>query len=194
MSVRIGKAAPNFKKEAVVNGAFKEVSLGDYKGKYLLLFFYPLDFTFVCPTEIVAFSERAEEFRKLGVEILGASVDSVYSHLAWINTPRKQGGLGSVNFPLISDIDQSLSKEYGVLQEDGFTIRGSFLIDDKGILRQVTLNDRPVGRNVDEALRLVQGFQFADKHGEVCPANWTPGKPTMKDDPVKSQEYFQNFA
>jgi len=194
MSVRIGKPAPNFKKEAVVNGEFKDVSLSDYKGKYVILFFYPLDFTFVCPTEIVAFSERTEEFRKLGVEILGASVDSVYAHLAWINTSRKAGGLGSINFPLISDQDHSLSTAYGVLQDDGFTIRGSFLIDPKGIVRQITLNDRPVGRSVDEALRLVQGFLFADEHGEVCPANWAPGKPTMHADPTKSKEYFEKHA
>eukprot|EP01133_Synstelium_polycarpum_P014587 gene14587-17248_t len=189
--IRIRKPAPKFSAQAVKNGEFVTLSLDDFKGKYVYLFFYPLDFTFVCPTEIIAFSERAEEFRKIGCELVGCSVDSQFSHLAWVNTPRKQGGLGGINFPLISDLTHQISKDYGVfIEEDGHTIRGSFIIDGQGILKQITMNDNPVGRSVDEALRLVQAFQYTDTHGEVCPANWRQGEKTMIADPVKSQEYF----
>jgi|UniRef100_A0A914E7N4 alkyl hydroperoxide reductase subunit AhpC len=187
----IGKPAPEFTTDAVVNGDFKTVSLSDYKGKYVVLFFYPLDFTFVCPTEIIAFSDRAEEFAKLGVTVLAASTDSKFSHLAWINTPRKHGGLGEMKIPVLADTNHKLSREYGVLKEDeGIAYRGLFIIDPKGILRQITINDLPVGRSVDETLRLVQAFQFVDKHGEVCPANWKPGSDTIKPGVKESQEYF----
>ncbi|GAM26878.1 hypothetical protein SAMD00019534_100530, partial [Acytostelium subglobosum LB1] len=191
--IRIRKPAPAFTCQAVVNGDFKEVSLSDYKGKYVYLFFYPLDFTFVCPTEIIAFSDKAEEFRKIGCEILACSIDSQFSHLAWINTPRKQGGLGGIHFPILSDITHQIAKDYGVyIPEDGHTIRGSFIIDGNGIVKQITLNDNPVGRSVEEALRLVQAFQYTDVHGEVCPANWRAGEKTMIPDPVKSQAYFNS--
>jgi len=164
---QIGKTAPFFKGQAVVDGQFKEISLTDYKGKYLVIFFYPLDFTFVCPTEIISFSDRAEEFRSIGCELVAVSTDSEYSHLAWINTPRKQGGLGKMNIPILADKTQDVSRRYGVLKEDeGVAFRGLFLIDDKQNLRQITINDLPVGRSVDETLRLVQAFQFTDKHGE----------------------------
>ncbi|KPP63870.1 natural killer cell enhancement factor-like [Scleropages formosus] len=160
-------------------------------GKYVVLFFYPLDFTFVCPTEIVAFSDRAEEFRSVGCEVLAASTDSHFSHLAWINTERKQGGLGTMNIPLIADLTKSISQDYGVLKEDeGIAYRGLFVIDDKGILRQITINDLPVGRSVDETLRLVQAFQHTDKFGEVCPAGWKPGSDTIIPDVQKSKEFF----
>jgi peroxiredoxin (alkyl hydroperoxide reductase subunit C) len=178
----------------VVNGDFKKISLSDFKGKYLVFFFYPLDFTFVCPTEIVAFSERVEDFRKLGVEIVGCSVDSAFSHLAWINTPRKEGGLGGLKYPLLSDITKSIAKDYEVLIEDGddagVALRGLFIISPEGVLRQKTVNDLPVGRSVEETLRLVKAFQFADEHGEVCPANWEPGADTIKPDVVASRSYF----
>jgi len=188
----IGKPAPDFKGTAVVNGEFKEVSLSDYKGKYLVLFFYPLDFTFVCPTEIISFSDRAEEFRTLGCELVAVSTDSEFSHLAWVNTPRKQGGLGKMNIPLLADRTHDISRRYGVLKADeGIAFRGLFLIDVNGTLRQITVNDLPVGRSVDETLRLLQAFQFTDKHGEVCPANWKPGKKTMKADTHQSKEYFE---
>ncbi|KAH1176015.1 hypothetical protein KIL84_020749 [Mauremys mutica] len=187
----IGKPAPGFHATAVVDGAFKEIKLSDYKGKYVVLFFYPLDFTFVCPTEIVAFSERAEDFRRLRCEVLGASVDSHFSHLAWVNTPRKEGGLGTINIPLLSDLTHSLAADYGVLKEDeGLTYRGLFIIDDKGVLRQITVNDLPVGRSVEEVLRLVQAFQYTDTHGEVCPAGWQPGSDTIKPTVKDSKEYF----
>ena len=164
---QLGKAAPNFQSMAVVNGEFKEVKLADYQGKYLVIFFYPLDFTFVCPTEIISFSDRAEEFRSIGCELIAVSTDSEFSHLAWINTPRKQGGLGKMNIPLLADKTHDISRRYGVLKEDeGIAFRGLFLVDGLGNLRQITINDLPVGRSVDETLRLVQAFQFVDKHGE----------------------------
>jgi len=168
------------------------VKLSDYKDKYLVLFFYPLDFTFVCPTEIIAFSDRAEEFRAIDCEVVACSVDSEYSHLAWTEKPRKQGGIGKMNIPILSDLTRRISKDYGVYLEDaGVSLRGLFIIDNKGILRQITVNDLPVGRSVDETLRLVQAFQFTDKHGEVCPAGWKPGADTMKPDPSGSKDYFQ---
>ncbi|XP_064172401.1 peroxiredoxin-1-like [Anguilla rostrata] len=190
-NAKIGQPAPPFQATAVVDGQFKEIKLSDYKGKYLVLFFYPLDFTFVCPTEIVAFSDRAEEFRKIGCEVIAASVDSHFSHLAWINTPRKQGGLGPMKIPLLADLGKSISQDYGVLKEDeGIAYRGLFVIDDKGLLRQITINDLPVGRSVDETLRLVQAFQHTDKFGEVCPAGWKPGSDTIVPDVQKSKVYF----
>ncbi|XP_057308308.1 peroxiredoxin-2-like [Hydractinia symbiolongicarpus] len=188
---QISKPAPLWEGQAVVDGAFKDLKLSDYKGKYLVFFFYPLDFTFVCPTEIIAFSDRIDEFKKLNTEVVAVSVDSVFTHLAWINTPRKQGGLGKMRIPLLADLTKQISKDYGVLLEDaGHTLRGLFIIDDKGILRQITMNDLPVGRSVDETLRLVQAFQYTDKHGEVCPAGWKPGADTIVPDPKKKLNYF----
>lgn len=190
--LRLTKPAPEFKGQAVVDGEFKDISLANYKGKYLVLFFYPLDFTFVCPTEIIAFSDRVEEFRAINCEVVACSTDSVFSHLAWINTPRKQGGLGNMKIPLLADKTMEISRAYGVLKEDdGISFRGLFIIDDKGNLRQITMNDLPVGRSVDETLRLVQAFQFTDKHGEVCPAGWKPGADTIRPNVKDSQKYFQ---
>ncbi|XP_074835826.1 peroxiredoxin-2 isoform X2 [Carettochelys insculpta] len=187
----IGKPAPDFCATAVVDGAFKEIQLSDYRGKYVVLFFYPLDFTFVCPTEIIAFSERAQDFCQLQCQLLAASVDSHFSHLAWINTPRKEGGLGAINIPLLSDLTHSMATDYGVLKEDeGIAYRGLFIIDNKGILRQITINDLPVGRSVEEVLRLVQAFQYTDAHSEVCPASWHPGSDTIKPTVEESKEYF----
>ncbi|KFM58668.1 Peroxiredoxin 1, partial [Stegodyphus mimosarum] len=192
MAPELTKPAPNFEGTAVVNGAFKTLKLQDYKGKYVVLFFYPLDFTFVCPTEIIAFSDRADEFRKINCEVIACSTDSHFSHLAWINTPRKDGGLGKMNIPLLADKNAKISKDYGVYKEDaGLSFRGLFIIDGEGKLRQITINDLPVGRSVDETLRLVQAFQYTDKHGEVCPAGWKPGDDTMKPDPEGSKEYFK---
>eukprot|EP00727_Mastigamoeba_balamuthi_P004498 m51a1_g14046 putative thioredoxin-dependent peroxide reductase (218) ;mRNA; f:1184370-1185228 len=180
----VGLPAPSFEKTALVNGEFKTVKLSDYKGKYLVLFFYPMDFTFVCPTEIIAFSEHAHEFRAINTEVVAASVDSEFVHLAWTNTPRNNGGLGPMNIPIIADTDHSLSRNYGVLinhgADAGVALRGLFIIDPNGVVRQITINDLPVGRSVDETLRLVKAFQFVEKHGEVCPANWTEGKEAMK--------------
>jgi len=188
----ISKPAPDFSGTAVINGDFTEIKLSDYRGKYLVFFFYPLDFTFVCPTEILAFNDRVSEFRKIGAEVVACSVDSHFTHLAWIKTPRKEGGLGKMQIPLVSDLTKEISRNYGVLLEDqGITLRGLFIIDDKGVLRQITMNDLPVGRSVDETLRLVQAFQYTDKHGEVCPAGWKPGADTIIPNPKEKMEYFK---
>jgi len=192
LAARVQHPAPDFKGSAVVDGQFKELKLSDFQGKYLVLFFYPLDFTFVCPTEIIAFSDRIAEFKAINTEVVGVSVDSHFSHLAWINTPRKTGGLGEMKYPLLSDFSKSISRDYGVLVESaGLSLRGLFIIDPNGVVRQVTINDLPVGRSVDETLRLVQAFQFVEKHGEVCPAGWKPGADTIKPNPKDSSEYFE---
>jgi len=161
------------------------------KGKYVVVYFYPLDFTFVCPTEIIAFSERIQEFKDINCEVIGISTDSHFSHLAWIQQPRKQGGLGGLNYPLVSDFNKTIARDYGVLiEEAGIALRGLFIVDPSGVLRQMSVNDLPVGRSVDETLRLIQAFQFVEKHGEVCPANWKPDSPTIKPSPKESLEYF----
>merc|ERR1712168_1738859 len=188
---QISKPAPAWSGKAVVDGEFKDLKLSDYHGKYLVFFFYPLDFTFVCPTEIIAFSDRVQEFRKINTEVVACSTDSHFSHLAWINTSRKQGGLGEMKIPLLADKNLDIARRYGCLiEEDGIALRGLYIIDAKGILRQITVNDLPVGRDVDETLRLLQAFQFTDEHGEVCPAGWKPGKDTIKPEVDKSKEYF----
>ncbi|HZT80046.1 MAG TPA: peroxiredoxin [Gemmataceae bacterium] len=195
MAAQVQQLAPDFKATAVVGDEFKEVKLSDYRGKYVILFFYPLDFTFVCPTEIVAFSDRIAEFRKRGAEVLAVSVDSPYTHLAWTQTPRAEGGLGKVNFPIVSDLNKQISRDYGVLLEkDGVALRGLFLIDPKGVVRHLVVNDLPIGRSVDEALRTLDALQFVEKHGEVCPANWKPGEATIKPDPVGARDYFKQLA
>lgn len=194
---QVQKPAPPFKGQAVVNQDFKEIQLSDFKGKYLVLFFYPLDFTFVCPTEIIAFSDRIKEFKDLGAEVVGVSVDSHFSHLAWINTARKDGGLGPLHYPLLADLTKKVSRDYGVLLEDaGIALRGLFIIDPKGVVRQITINDLPVGRSVDETLRLIKAFKFTDEHGEVCPANWDPekNKDTIKPDVKQSKSYFNKHG
>lgn len=191
----VQKPAPEFKADAVVGKVFKSVSLGDYKGKWLVLFFYPLDFTFVCPTEITAFSDRVEDFKKVGAEIVGCSIDSKFTHLAWINTPRKEGGLGDIKYPLMADVTKQIAKDYGVLIEGaGIALRGLFLINPEGKVAYQVVHDLGVGRSVDETLRVIKAFQQVAKTGEVCPANWNEGKKTMKPDPAKSKEYFAAAA
>ncbi|KAJ3071480.1 C-terminal domain of 1-Cys peroxiredoxin [Podochytrium sp. JEL0797] len=193
---RVQQKAPGFSAGAVVDKAFENVSLDDYKGKWLVLFFYPLDFTFVCPTEIIEFSERAAEFKKIGCEVVGCSVDSKHSHLAWINQPRKEGGLGDMKIPLIADITKQISSDYGVLVDQGddigLALRGTFIIDPKQIVKHISMNDLGVGRSVDETLRLVEAFQFNEKNGEVCPASWKKGGKTMIADPKESKSYFND--
>jgi len=192
MSVLVQKPAPDFKATAVMaDGSFKEISLADYKGKYVLLFFYPLDFTFVCPTEIIAFSDAAKSFEALGVQLIGVSVDSHFSHLAWRNLPRNQGGLGQIDYPLVADLNKSIARSYDVLVNDAVALRGSFLIDKAGIVRHQVVNDLPLGRSVDEALRMVQALQYFEANGEVCPANWKEGSRTIKPTVDKSKEFFQ---
>lgn len=186
----VQKQAPDFECDAVIDGDFKKVKLTDYRGKWVVLFFYPLDFTFVCPTEITAFSDRVEDFRRAGCEILGCSVDSKFSHLAWMNTPRDKGGLGHLKYPLLSDIDKRVSSDFGVLLPNGIALRGLYLINPQGKVVYEVVHDLNVGRSVDEVLRVLKAFQHAEKTGEVCPANWAEGKDTIVPDPVKAQEYF----
>jgi peroxiredoxin (alkyl hydroperoxide reductase subunit C) len=192
MSVLVTKKAPDFKAQAVMpDGSFKEISLADYQGKkYVVLFFYPLDFTFVCPTEIIAFSDAAGEFDALNTQLLGCSVDSHFTHLAWRSTPRTKGGLGEIKYPLVADLNKRIAADYDVLLEGGIALRGLFLIDKEGMVRHQVVNDLPLGRNVDEVLRMVKALQFVEAHGEVCPANWQEGKATIKPNPKGSQEFF----
>ncbi len=191
MSVLVTKEAPNFTAQAVMpDGSFQEVSLSDYRGKYVLLFFYPLDFTFVCPTEIIAFSDRVQQFSDLGVQVLGVSIDSHFTHLAWRNTTRTEGGLGQIDYPLVADLDKSISEAYDVLIGMGVALRGLFLIDKEGTVRHQVVNDLPLGRSVDEALRVVKALQFVEQHGEVCPADWHEGDDTIKPTIDGSKEFF----
>ena len=189
--LRVGQMAPDFSATAVVDQEFKEISLSQYRGKYVVLFFYPLDFTFVCPTEITAFSDRYADFSSKNTEVLAVSVDSKYSHLAWIQTPRNQGGIGDIAYPLVADLKKEICAAYNVLNEDGEADRGLFIINPHGMVMHMTVNKAPVGRNVDETLRVLQAYQYVEANpDEVCPANWTPGDKTMKEDPVGSKEYF----
>ncbi len=185
--------APDFSAQAVAgDGSVREIKLSDYRGKYVVLFFYPLDFTFVCPTEIIALSDRVKEFAVRNAQVIGVSVDSHFSHIAWRNTPRKQGGIGEVTYPLVSDLDKSISRKYGVLVEKpGIALRGLFIIDKEGKLRHITINDLPLGRNVDEVLRVLDAIQFNEKHGEVCPVNWQKGEEGMRPDKAGLEEYAQ---
>lgn len=190
--LRVGESAPDFTATAVVDQEFKTIKLSDYRGKYVVLFFYPLDFTFVCPTEITAFSDRYDQFKDINTEVLGVSVDSEFSHLAWIQTDRKAGGVGDLNYPLVSDIKKTLSAGYNVLDpEAGVALRGLFIIDKEGVLQHATINNLSFGRSVDETFRVLQAIQYVQSHpDEVCPAGWQPGDATMNPDPVKSKEFF----
>jgi peroxiredoxin (alkyl hydroperoxide reductase subunit C) len=194
MSNVVGKAAPSFKLAAVDNGAFRDISLEDYKGRWLVLFFYPLDFTFVCPTEILAFSDRLDDFNKLNCDMLGASIDSKFTHLAWTEKPRAQGGIAGLKYPLLSDMTKSLAADYSVLADDGVALRGLFVIDPDGVVQHATINNLSIGRSVDETLRVLQAAQFAAEHGDVCPANWQPGDQSMKPDWQGSKEWFGKQA
>lgn len=188
----VGKEAPNFDVKAVVKGRIEDrFTLDSLKGKYVCLFFYPLDFTFVCPTELHAFQDAYQEFKRRGVELIGCSVDSAFSHVAWLNTPRSKGGIEGVEYPLLSDLNKTIAKSYGVLKEDeGIAYRGLFLIDKSGIIRHQLINDLPLGRSVEEALRMVDALLFFEKNGEVCPANWQQGKKSMKATQEGLVEYF----
>jgi alkyl hydroperoxide reductase subunit AhpC len=191
MSVLVTQQAPPFSAQAVMpDGQFKQLSLADYADKYVLLFFYPLDFTFVCPTEIIAFSDRQSEFAALGVQILGVSVDSHFSHLAWTKTARNEGGIGPTAYPLIADLNKQIARDYDVLLDGGVALRGLFLLDKKHVVRHQVVNDLPLGRSVDEALRMVKALQFFEKNGEVCPANWQEGSRTIKPTVDSSKEFF----
>lgn len=190
--VLVNKQAPDFCAKAVVSGKIvNEFRLSSYRGKYAVLFFYPLDFTFVCPTELHAFQEKLGEFEKRHVQVIGISTDSWFSHLAWLKTPKNQGGIEGVTYPIVSDFNKTIAREYGVLLEDlGVALRGLFLIDKNGIVQHQVVNNLPLGRSVDETLRMVDALQFTEKHGEVCPANWREGKKAMKADESGLKEYF----
>jgi peroxiredoxin 2/4 len=195
MVVQVGQIAPDFTATAVVDEEFKTIKLSDYRGKYVVLFFYPLDFTFVCPTEVAAFSDRHPEFAALNTEILGVSVDSEFAHLAWIQTDRKDGGVGELAFPLISDLNKTISQNYGVLEaEAGIALRGLFIIDTNGIVQHITVNNFSFGRSLDEALRILNAIQHVQTHqDEVCPVDWQTGDQTMIPDPKASKTYFANL-
>nr|YP_009314339.1 2-Cys peroxiredoxin [Liagora harveyana]SCW22593.1 2-Cys peroxiredoxin [Liagora harveyana] len=189
--LKVGKSAPNFRATAVYDQEFIQIQLAEYLGKYVVLFFYPLDFTFVCPTEIIAFSDQYERFQDINTEILGISVDSEYSHLAWIQTDRGAGGLGDLKYPLVSDLKRTISASYNVLSDDGVALRGLFIIDKEGIVQHSLINNLEFGRSIDETYRTLQAIQYVQSHpDEVCPADWKPGEKTMVPDPVKSKEYF----
>jgi peroxiredoxin 2/4 len=181
MTIQIGEQAPDFKAIAVIEQEFQTIALSDYLGKYVILFFYPLDFTFVCPTEIIAFSDRYPEFSNLNTEILAVSIDSQFAHLAWIQTERKQGGLGDIAYPLISDLTKQISRQYGVLDETtGIAFRGLYIIDRQGIVQHLTINNLSVGRSITETLRTLKAIQHVQsKDKEVCPVDWQPGDNTI---------------
>ena len=189
-------AMSHFSATAVFNEETTKVNSADFKGKYVVLIFYPFDFTYVCPTELIAFSERMPDFKKLKTEVYGISTDSHFTHLAWLKTDRKQGGVGNLAFPLISDFSKDISRSYGFLVEDkddelyGAALRGLVIIDGKGIVRHLQVNDAPVGRSVEEVLRLIEAFQYTDDHGVVCPANWKAGAKTIVPDQKRKMEYF----
>jgi peroxiredoxin (alkyl hydroperoxide reductase subunit C) len=188
----VGKYAPEFSAKAVIKDKiYDDFSLDECRGKYVLFFFYPLDFTFVCPTELHAFQEKLEEFEKRNAQVVGCSVDSAFSHAAWLNTPKIKGGIQGVCYPIVSDLNKTIASSYKVLKEDeGIAYRGLFLIDREGIVRHQLVNDLPLGRSVDEALRMLDALIFHEKHGDVCPANWNPGSKTMKPSDEGLVEYF----
>ncbi|MFO1054284.1 MAG: peroxiredoxin [Planctomycetota bacterium] len=192
MAVLVGKQAPDFKATTVMpDGSFKELSLSELRGKYVVLFFYPLDFTFVCPSEIIAFHNKVNEFKERNCEVIGVSVDSHFTHAAWRNTPVDKGGIGAIAYPLVADLTKTISANYDVLTGNGaVAYRGLFLIDTKGVVRHQIVNDLPLGRNVDEAIRMVDALQFHEKNGEVCPANWRKGKEGMKADAAGVAKYL----
>lgn len=196
MAVLVGKQAPDFTATAVYgNNEIKDLKLSSYKGKYVVLFFYPLDFTFVCPSELIAFDHRLEEFKKRNVEVIGVSIDSQFTHLAWKNTPVKEGGIGQVGYPLVADVKHDICRAYDVeLDEEGVALRGSFLIDKTGKVMHQVVNMLPLGRNIDEMIRMVDALQFFEEHGEVCPAGWNKGKPGMDASPEGVAAYLAKNA
>ncbi|MDR4508503.1 MAG: peroxiredoxin [Candidatus Brocadiaceae bacterium] len=196
MSVLVTREAPDFTAPAVFpDGAIKEdFKLSDLRGKYVVLFFYPLDFTFVCPTEIIAHDRRIEEFKKRGVEVVGVSIDSQFSHFAWRSTPVKKGGIGPVKFPLVADVKHTITQAYGIEHPLGVALRASFLIDKNGIVHHQVVNNLPLGRNVDEMLRVVDALQYNEQYGEVCPAGWKKGEEAMKPTADGVAEYLSSHS
>ncbi len=196
MSVLVAKQAPDFTAPAVLpDGTITEsFKLSALRGKYVVLFFWPLDFTFVCPSEIIAHDHRLQQFKDLGVEVVGVSIDSQFTHHAWRNTPVDQGGIGPVQFPIVADIKHEITQAYGVEHPAGVALRASFLIDRNGIVQHQVVNNLPLGRDVDEMLRVVEALQFTEEHGEVCPAGWRKGKSGMKANPAGVAEYLAQHS
>ena len=196
MSVRVTKPAPDFTATAVMpDNSFNEsFTLSALQGKYVVLFFYPLDFTFVCPSEIIAFDKKLAEFQSRNCEVVGVSVDSHFSHWAWKNTPVNKGGIGNIQYPLVADLTKNIARDYGVLIDDAIALRGLFLIDKAGVVQHALVNNLPLGRNVDEAIRLLDALQFTEEHGEVCPANWNKGDEAMKPSADGVADYLAKHA
>jgi peroxiredoxin (alkyl hydroperoxide reductase subunit C) len=195
MPTLVTREAPDFTAQAVMgDNTFEELKLSSLRGKYVVLFFYPLDFTFVCPSEIIAFNDKLEMFRERNAEVIGVSVDSHFTHLAWKNTPRDGGGIGDIDYPLVADLDKSISRDYGILSDDSVALRGLFLIDKDGIIRHELVNDLGLGRSVDEAIRMLDALQFTEERGEVCPANWHKGDEAMKPTADGVADYLAKHA
>ncbi len=196
MSTLVNKPAPDFTAAAVMpDGSIKDdFTLSDYRGKYVVIFFYPLDFTFVCPSEIIAHDKRFDEFIKRDAVVIGVSVDSQFTHFAWRNTPVEKGGIGQIHYPLVADVSHSIIKSFGIEHEDGVALRGSFLIDKQGIVQHATINNLPLGRNVDEMLRIIDALQFSEQHGEVCPAGWQKGQQAIKPTVAGVADYLAHNA
>lgn len=192
--IKVGNKAPDFSAIAVYEQEFKKIKLSDYLGKYVVLLFYPLDFTFVCPTEITAFSDVYDQITALNTEILAISVDSEYCHLAWMQMDRDSGGVGNLNYPLISDLTKEISVSYNILTDEGKALRGLFILDKEGVIQHFLVNNLDVGRSVDETLRLLKAIQYVENNpDEVCPANWQPGQSTIISNPINSKEYFSSI-
>ena len=195
MCTLVTKEAPDFTAKAVMgDNSFEELTLSSFRGKYVVLFFYPLDFTFVCPSEIIAFDKALDRFKEKGAEVIGVSVDSEFTHWAWKNTPVDNGGIGNIRYPLVADLKKTIARDYGVLLDDSVALRGLFLIDKEGVVRHAVINDLPLGRSVDEAVRMVDALQFTEKHGEVCPANWKDGDDAMTPTAEGVAEYLAKHA
>ena len=195
MSMLVTREAPEFTAQAALpDGTIGEIKLSAYRGKYVVLFFYPLDFTFVCPSEIIAFDRAVKQFKERSAVVIGVSVDSQFTHLAWRNTPRANGGIGEVGFPLVADLDKNIARAYGVLLNESVALRGLFLIDTHGIVRHMLVNDLPLGRSTEEALRVLDALQYTEEHGEVCPANWRTGEDAMKPTAEGVASYLAKHA
>jgi peroxiredoxin (alkyl hydroperoxide reductase subunit C) len=196
MSVLVQREAPDFTATAIMpdNAICEDFSLQKHRGRYVVLFFYPLDFTFVCPSEILAFDHRLDEFSKRDCDVIGVSVDSHFTHLAWKNTPVDDGGIGAVKFPLVADLTKQIARDYGILSTDTVALRGTFLIDKDGIVRHQVVNDLDLGRNIEDVLRTLDALQHSEKSGDVCPANWEKGKQSMNPSPAGVKKYLKDFG
>jgi len=195
MSSLVTKEAPDFTAQAVYpDNSISDLKLSSYRGKYVLLYFYPLDFTFVCPSEIIAFNKALKEFTDRNTQVIGVSVDSQYTHYAWRQTPVEKGGIGEIGYPLVADLNKDIARQYGVLLDESVALRGLFLIDTHGVVRHQLVNDLPLGRSVAEALRTLDALQFVEEHGDVCPANWKQGEEAMKPTAEGVAEYLAKNA